>query len=82
MEDASIIIFIAEILLSFSPNPELCPPRQDSVANGALVIARLATGQPASGPSTGRPITGPSGRWHHRVSGAGGQGWWARAESG
>ena len=55
MEDSSI--FIAEVLLPFSPNPELFSS-QDSIANGALVIARLqlVTGiRPVGRP--GRPIT-------------------------
>ncbi len=58
MEDASI--FIAEILLPFSPGRTPSFIRsQDSIANGALVIARfsLAIGTRPVGP-TGRPITG------------------------
>ncbi len=49
MEDASI--FTAEILLSFSANPELTRSK-DSIAIDALVIARF---QQASRPAKGTP---------------------------
>ncbi len=55
MDDASI--FIAEVLLPFSPS---FISSQDSIANGTLVIARLqlVTGiRPVGRP--GRPITLP-----------------------
>jgi hypothetical protein len=42
MKDAST--FIAEILLPFSSNHAGFIRSQDSIVNGALVIARLATG--------------------------------------
>ncbi len=65
MEDASILT--AEILLSFSANPELIRSK-DSIAHDALVIARFqpppltgdrrADRQPGQEAHTGRPVKG------------------------